>query len=196
MTHGEPEYDEPPPILWRHLRTAVTLLVLVGIMVAAAYFGWQRVVGDDADTDAAASDSCVPSTDVTIPAPDDVEINVYNATGRSGLAAEVADLMRERGFVIAQVANDPENKDIEGTAEIRGSQSQQGAAALLTTTVPESVFVPDEREADTLDVVVGEGFTELAPPDTPVPEPTAEADECTPPPDTAEPTEAPATDDT
>lgn len=202
MTYGEPEHDdERPEIQWRHLRTAVTLLVLVGVMVAAAYFGWQRIAGEGEEDDTTA-ESCVPAADVAVPAPADVEINVYNATNRSGLAADVADLMRERGFVVAEVANDPLGKAIEGTAEIRGNPAQQGAAALLTTTVPESVFVPDDREANTLDVVLGEAFTELAAADTQVSAPTPGATpggtECAPPTGdptgtTPDPTDPPAT---
>jgi hypothetical protein len=193
MTYGEPEYDDDadrPEIQWRHLRTAVTLLLLVGVMVAAAYFGWQRIAGD-ADNDPVA-EPCAPSTQASVPAPGDIEINVYNATNRNGLASQVADQMRERGFVVAEIANDPLDKDVTGTAEIRGNAAQQGAAALLTTTVPSAVFVPDDREVATLDVVLGDAFEALAAPDAPAPQPTQPAEECTVPPATT-PAEAPAT---
>lgn len=191
MTHDEPEYDDRrPEIQWRHLRTAITLLLLVGVMVAAAYFGWQRVTGDDEDE--ATAEPCVPSTAAAIPENADVEINVFNATSRSGLAGDVADQMRERGFVVAEVANDPLDREIAGTAEVRGNESQQGAAALLTATVPEAEFVPDDRDVNTLDVVLGEAFNELAAADAPPPEPPASDDECAAP--SEEPTDPAATD--
>ena len=171
----------------RHLRAAVTLLVLVGFVSSAAIYGWRAITGEAADEDAAAQ-QCLPAAPVDGPPPGEVQVNVYNATTRSGLASSTAGQLRERGFVILDVANDPLARQIDGTAEVRANPAQQAAANVVLAQLPDAVFVPDQRAEPTIDLVLGEAFQSLAVPLPPEPDPAAEA------PPEADP-EAPAAED-
>jgi hypothetical protein len=151
---------------WRHIRTAVTLLVLVGVVVGAAWYSWHNIVNDQATTETTNTEPCAPAA-TALPAPADIQLNVYNATSRSGLASSVSAQMKERGFTITGVDNDPLDKEITGTAEIRSSADQQAAATLIATMVPGAVFLPDDRTTPSVDLVLGEGFEALAPVDAP-----------------------------
>lgn len=145
----------------RHLRTAITLLVLVVFVVIAAWSSWRKVTGADED-EPQASTTCAPTAAGAPPAPADIQLNVYNATSRAGLASTVADQLRALGYTVADVANDPLDREVAGTAEVRSHLDQQAAAGVVVALVPGAVFVPDEREGATVDLVLGETFDALS----------------------------------
>lgn len=146
---------------WRHTRTAITLLVLVGVVVVGAWISWRNVTSSESDETVTPQSSCLPGPATAAPAPRDIQLNVYNATQRSGLAAAVAGQMQERGFAIVDIANDPLNKTITSTAEVRSGPDQQAAASLIASMVPGAVYVADERTTPTVDLVLGEAFDAL-----------------------------------
>ncbi|TDC48085.1 LytR family transcriptional regulator [Jiangella ureilytica] len=164
---------------WRRIRTSVTLLVLIGVVIGAAWYSWDNVVGED---DSATSDTgnqpCAPGVPTAAPAPAEVQINVYNATDRNGLASAVAGQVRDRGFVVVDVDNDPLGRDITGTAEVRSGPAAQAAAELVATLVAGAVYVPDERTEATIDLVLGDAFEALADPAAPPPTPAADLPPC------------------
>jgi hypothetical protein len=170
------EYEAPPRQTWRHVRTGITLLVLVAFVVGAAWYSWNNVVSPADDTTSTSPDitACPTVVPTEAPAPEDIELNVYNATRRSGLAQQVASQMRERGFTIMDVDNDPLGSTIEGPAEVRADPEYEVAASLVATMVPGAVLVPDERDSARVDLVLGEGSDELAS----EPDPDATADAC------------------
>ncbi|NED95882.1 LytR C-terminal domain-containing protein [Phytoactinopolyspora alkaliphila] len=178
MESEEPidEYEAAPRQTWRHVRTGITLLVLVAFVVGAAWYSWNNVVAptdDDTSTTPVATD-CPTVVPTDAPPPEEIELNVYNATSRSGLAQQVASQMRDRGFTIMDVDNDPLGATIEGSAEVRAHPEHEIAASLVATMVPGAVLVPDERENATVDLVLGENFDDLAA----EAEPDATADAC------------------
>ncbi len=168
---------------WRRIRTSVTLFVLIGVVVGGAWFSWRNVMGT-ADETQSTDSGCAPGAPTAAPSPGDVEVNVYNSTGRAGLAASTAEQMRERGFAVLEVENDPLDKDIEEPAEVRSGADQQPAANLVASLVPGSVYVSDDRTGTSVDLVLGEGFESLAPDSSP---PSTEPD--LPPCETGEPAE-------
>jgi uncharacterized membrane protein (DUF485 family) len=96
--------------------TLVALVMLGAFTYAAAYFqGW---VGK-AVPKSAASAACQPAGPVKALTPSAVTLNVYNSTGRVGLAASVAKSLRTLGFKVVDVANDPLGRPISGVGEIR-----------------------------------------------------------------------------
>ena len=100
-----------------NLRTPITLLILLVILLGAAYFGWQTVVspGDDGKDDTAD-----PSTDRTTCAKRqvfkkgerfrtaDIRINVYNAGSRRGLAGDTLEDLSKQGFKAGVADNAPD----------------------------------------------------------------------------------------
>jgi LytR cell envelope-related transcriptional attenuator len=157
----------------RHTRTAVTLLALAGFVLLAGWIAWNSLTElSDADEVDSAAPTCLPAPTTTPPAPADIRLNVYNSTDRNGLASSTAGAMRERGFAILDIANDPLGREITGTAEVRAGVDNQGAASVVMAQVAGAVFVPDDRTDDSVDLVVGVAFEALAPPGaTPVPLP-------------------------
>lgn len=150
---------------WKRVRTSVTLLVLIGFVVGAAWYSWRNVIDQEDDAAAPVSGAaCAPGAPTAAPDPAQIEVNVYNSTSRNGLASAVARQIRERGFIVLDIANDPLDKSIDVPAEVRSHTDQQAAAALVATLVQGAAYVPDERGDATVDLVLGEKFTKLAPP--------------------------------
>jgi len=146
-------------------RTAVTLLVALLLVVAAGYVSWQMVTATAspaANPSGCPAPSLAPSTAAVAPA--QVQVNVYNATNRPGLARQVADELIKRGFGVASVANDPLNKKIAAPAEVRHGPGGAAQAALVATQVPGAVLVPDGRTDGSVDLVLGDGYKQLGPP--------------------------------
>jgi len=96
------------------------------------------------------------------PAARQITVNVYNATPRHGLAASTADQLKQRGFTIGKVTNDPLKADLPGAAQIRGS-----AAAILRVVAAEvagAQITRDARADSSVDLVLGAAFAALATP--------------------------------
>jgi hypothetical protein len=97
--------------------------------------------------------------------PRQVTVNVYNATKRQGLAARTAAAMRQRGFVIGKIANDPLRKTLAGSAEVRSGVKGKSRAPLVAAHVAGAVSVVDKRTDLTVDLVLGARFTALRTPE-------------------------------
>ncbi|MEY9938126.1 hypothetical protein ABH932_001066 [Streptacidiphilus sp. MAP5-52] len=93
-------------------------------------------------------------------------VNVYNATGHAGLAAQTAASLKQRGFTIGKVSNAPaalENK-ITGSAQITGGTGGKNAMTLLGTEVSGATSTHDTRTDGSVDLYIGNGFTALLTP--------------------------------
>lgn len=148
--------------MWRHLRAAITLVVLVVLVVGGALLSWRKVTSDDESTSPQAGPTCAPTQAKNAPKPKSITLNVYNATSRNGLAAEVANKMAKRGFKVSDVANDPMNESVDGSAQIRASADQQAAVSVVMGHVPGAEFVVDDRSTGSVDLVLGDAFEKLA----------------------------------
>ena len=148
----------------RHQRTAITMLVLAGLVFIAGLYAWDSITDPDESSDRVAAATCQPAAPTDAPPPAEIELNVYNATDRNGLASSIAGEMRARGFAILDVANDPSGREITGTAEVRAHLDSQAAVSLVMAQVPGAVFVADNRTDGTIDLVVGAAFEALTPP--------------------------------
>jgi hypothetical protein len=104
---------------------------------------------------------------VPLPAPVTVRVNVYNATSRQGLAAALAQDLRDQGFVVAKVGNDPRHRTLMGRGEIRYGRAGALAALLARTRMAGATLVRDHRRGATIDLVAGYGFEALRPPPVP-----------------------------
>lgn len=154
----------------RHLRTAITMLVLTGFVAVSGWYGWNSLTRPaDAGDATAVAPTCVPAIPSNAPAPADIQLNVYNATDRNGLASATARELRKRGFAILDVTNDPLGKTVAGTAEVRAGAANQAAAGVVVAQVAGAVFVPDTRTDTSVDLVLGETYQALAPPGQPAP---------------------------
>lgn len=152
----------------------LALLLAVSLAGAGGYGawaqGWLDPIGELAGVPAevavaACTPAPAPPTPAPAPAPGSVTVNVFNATGRMGLAAEVATELRARGFVVAQVSNDPLARTVAGTAELRNGIGGAEAARTLAAQVEGATVSPDQRPDASVDLVMGAGFLGLVTPD-------------------------------
>ncbi|NYI05516.1 LytR C-terminal domain-containing protein [Allostreptomyces psammosilenae] len=116
-----------------------------------------------------AASSPAPATEVATPTPEGITVNVFNATTRAGLAAATAEVLRERGFTVGEVANAPAELDkrVGESARVIGGPAAEQALLLVSAQVADSTVRTDERraEATVVDLVIGDAFTELATPE-------------------------------
>ena len=98
-------------------RTPITLVVLLGVLLGAAYYGWNTIVSPGDDKKSAAPDEpsnqpCNKKTTIKkgsrIDA-GDVRINVYNGGTRTGLAGDTMDGLVAKGFKRGVADNLPSN---------------------------------------------------------------------------------------
>lgn len=159
--------DQRPGRRRRPVATTFLVLLMMGVLFGATYFGIRLLRGDPAPTPVAASPTpCVTTTvqpGLALPKPATVTVNVFNATDRSGLARTTADELGRRGFGIGSIANDPLGATIAGVGEVRHGPDGLAGAQLVTYYVPGAVLVADARTGSTVDLVLGETFVRIAP---------------------------------
>jgi hypothetical protein len=151
---AEPEYRR------RHnIRGPVTLLILLGILAAAAWYGAKAVLENRPKPEAvitcattqARKDAQVKSTQVTV--------NVYNAGTRAGQARRIAAELRNRGFKVATVGNISEKTAVK-KAEVRSKQNTP-QAQLLAKQVSGTRVIKVATHDATVDLVIGDSLDAL-----------------------------------
>jgi len=94
----------------------------------------------------------------------DTKIRVLNASGQGGQAGEVASALRELGFAAPNAANDPIYAGTRLTCQgqIRFGQGGRPSAAAAWLVAPCVELHRDDRQDDSIDLVIGTDFTALA----------------------------------
>jgi len=177
--------DGPDPVsrrsITKPIRTAIVLGILAVLVVFAGRWGWEQLTqpfGEEAaaaSASAAATPLCTPAPEAAapLPAPTEITVNVYNAAGVSGAAANGAEQLAAQGFVIGAVDNDPLNKRLDDVGEVRSSPDAKPQVDQLLRYVPGAVWVQDQRPSLDVDFAIGAGFTGVVTPE-PIPEQPAE----------------------
>lgn len=149
----------PPRRRHRNRARAVTALLVVVVLAVVGYFGWRTMRGPGRRA-ATPPRSCVtPNPGPTPDAPSDVVVAVLNSTPRQGLAHQLADALRARGFRIGRVGNT--TPVVAGAGQVRFGPGQQSAALAVAEQVPGAVMTPAPGAGVSL--VLGSGFRSLAP---------------------------------
>ncbi|WP_371498115.1 LytR C-terminal domain-containing protein [Kitasatospora sp. NBC_00374] len=106
------------------------------------------------------------ATSTAVPQPQAVTVNVYNATGKSGLAARTADELKARGFTVGKVGNAPTalDKKVPGTVQVISGPAGLGGATLVGSQVAGSTTTADTRADATVDLVIGDAYTAMLDP--------------------------------
>ncbi|HCE60966.1 LytR C-terminal domain-containing protein [Janibacter terrae] len=143
----------------RRRRAVVTILLVLLLIFYAAWYALSYIRADTVSRQQAApvtrSVTCTTS-------PKQVEVNVYNATNRDGLAARVASDLKARGFTVKTVANDPKKRKVTGRGQLRYGSAGAKGAKLVALHVGHFEKLADSRARTTVDVVLGPDFTRLA----------------------------------
>ncbi|MET8231404.1 LytR C-terminal domain-containing protein [Micromonospora sp. NPDC005298] len=143
----------------------VRALVVVGLLAVIALVFVVVAVVRDSQGKAGTAAGCPegwPLADLTLRERKDVKINVYNATNQPGLARTVADEFSNRQFQVKKTAN--EKKQVDGIAVLRYGPKGVGSAHLLQAYFLNNADpgYDEKRTDDTVDVVLGNGFQQLA----------------------------------
>ena len=150
--------------------TGLLALALVGGSGYGAWLsGWLDPVAALAGAGEVSTATCTPPwpplTQAPALPPSAVTVNVFNATGRMGLAAEVATELRARGFVVAAVSNDPLTRTVLGAAELRHSVPGDAAARTVAAQVQGATVALDQRTDPSVDLVMGTAYLGLVTPE-------------------------------
>ncbi|MFI1799410.1 LytR C-terminal domain-containing protein [Streptomyces sp. NPDC020379] len=100
-----------------------------------------------------------------LPRPDEITVNVYNATPRGGLAKITADELKRRGFKIGKVGNAPElyDKKVGGVGLLLGApEIADGSLKVLGTQLGGTEVKNDQRTGEDVDLILGAEYKELA----------------------------------
>lgn len=149
----------------RHVTTGVTLLVLVGVLVVAVVLGAKALFAPLPQHDTPAAQGCV-STRVhkgQRVSSAQVEVSVFNASGRSGLADRTMLAFTSRGFAKGDVGNAPAGSGVK-VAQVWTTRRNDAGARLVARQLGRHTRVRTVA-ADLgpgVDVLVGARFTRLA----------------------------------
>jgi len=149
----------------RKWASPITLLMLLGLLGWGLWWGWQQLSRPAQVVPAAPcvthSASVLTSTQVTV--------QVMNAGTVAGLAGQITEQLRNKGFT----TKPPRNTDgpIDNTVVV-GATADEPAVQLVLGFFPGAEVRPDGRTDGTVDVLVGDtfgGFNEAAPTEIGVP---------------------------
>ena len=153
--------DAPPRARYTlRLRRALPALVFLLTLCGLAGLTWLKVI-DQVDDRASAAGCGRDPVDSS-----KVQIRVYNATAREGLARKIAGQLVGRGYAIVATDNDPLSgiRPVDGAAEVRYGPAGARAAALLRRQVPGATMYEDARQGAIIDLVLGDQFRRLSTP--------------------------------
>jgi hypothetical protein len=152
--------DLTPTQLWRkhRLRQVMLFVTIPGVLlgtasITAAYSaGWMSPPPP--------KPACTP---VVVPAPARASftVNVMNATGRQGVAAEVAVGLAKRKFTVGGISNAPESWYVTQTAVVHHGPKGLDEALLTASQIPGAKLFADTRTGTSVDVVVGLGYQQM-----------------------------------
>lgn len=132
-------------------------LVLALVLALAFMQGWFGLGQGDGADDAAQT----TAVEVPVPSmlPEEVSVNVFNATSRSGLAGRTAEALGARGFDVLGVDN---AEAVEGVGIVRYGPAAAEQAELLAESVGQDVVLDlVEREGTTVDLILGPDWQDL-----------------------------------
>lgn len=94
----------------------------------------------------------------------DTRVQVLNASGQGGQAAEVSGALRDLGFAQPTAANDPmyANGRLECQGQLRFGETGRAAAAAVWLVAPCTELFLDGRSDDAVDFAVGTEFSEFS----------------------------------
>lgn len=148
----------------RKVTTAVTLSVLLVVLVAMAVVGFKALTAPLPEAGSGGEECSPVEKDVKKwIARGEVQVSVFNASNRSGLAGSTLDRFERTGFKAGNAGNAPEDVRVP-RALVWTSEPDDPAALLVARTLGRRVQV-EVTETDLgpgVDVLVGNRFRGLA----------------------------------
>jgi len=142
------------------LRTSLTLVVLVALLVGGSFYGWRLLTENPPDlgADPTCEEEQQVATDRKLRA-EEVRVNVYNAGSIDGLASTTMRSLSRRGFVEGVVDNAPENTKARNVL-LLDPQPKSAQVQLVAAQFAGDVVIRRNRDdlGDGVDVFVGGRF--------------------------------------
>jgi hypothetical protein len=149
------------------------MVVLLGVLLGAAYYGWNTIVNPDDDNKADKSDDAKQTTckhQTVIKKGQQIQsnqvtVNVYNAGNRSGLAGETLNLLVAKGFKRGVADNAPEDITTWGNASVvlAGGAGEPTSRLVHNQFLGLVKYVDGPELARGVDVIVGDNFRGVKP---------------------------------
>ncbi len=149
----------------RRLFHGIVLVLLVGVIAAGAVGAWAIMNGVVKVPSAIASkapSSLCPATTFDYVPNEAVTLNVFNATSRGGLAGTVGDQFTARGYKVASVDNS--DTAYSGIGVVVSGVKGQAAAFNIQRNLAGTDYFEDNREDESVDVILTPGFEGLVEP--------------------------------
>ena len=139
--------------IFRIVRTPITLLVLLGVLLYGAWWGYRNIIQP---VPAIPPPPCVSqSVSKGQLKSSQVTVKVYNGGDRPGLAGDVGRALRNKGFKVGQVDNTVEKI---GKTVIVGADSKTPQVLFVKTFFKDAVVRTDKRSDGSVDVLVGNKY--------------------------------------
>ena len=154
-----------PPVRPRSGRRPLPPLIFLLVLALAALGVWWYVLRQETQEVEREAEACASATEAAPPTtldPAAINLRVFNATDTAGLAQTVATALKERGFVVEEVANDTSGREVTGVGELRHGARGSEAAEYVRLYLPQAGDYLDTRATAVVDVVIGPEFTALA----------------------------------
>jgi len=127
-------------------------MMMAGLIALGNWRQWWTIGGDDR----VVAVSCPIQTVID---PELTNVNVYNGTTRNGLAAAVAKELQRRKFRVMSIGTEEQNKPLNTILLVRYGPQGKLAAHTVALQFPSKLkMTEDDREDDTIDIVVGEKY--------------------------------------
>jgi LCP family protein required for cell wall assembly len=115
----------------------------------------------EAASDAGPGTGPATSSGTTTPAASTIRVDVFNATGKPGLAAEVAADLTHAGFQVGQPSNWP--RGVVSTSQVRHAPGRLAEARAVAAVVPDAVPTSDPTlVGGNVSLVLGTSFSGVA----------------------------------
>ena len=149
----------------RRLTTAVTLGVLLLVLAAMAVIGFQQLTAPLPDAPSAQETCTGAEKDVkTFVRRNQVQVSVFNAGTREGLAGSTLETVEEAGFRAGNSGNAPEGAKVRRAVVWTTEASDRSARLVALAFGPRTkVRVTEQDLGPGVDVLVGNRFRRLDP---------------------------------
>lgn len=147
-------------------KSPITLLVLIGVLLGAAYYGWSSLSEPDAKPETTTAPLTQKPKCTSVEkfrkgqkiGAEDVVVNVFNAGSTTGLATETLDSLVAKGFTRGEADNAPGDVTA-GNVTIVAKQRDDPTVRLVAMQFKGLVeFAAGPDLAPGVDVVVGDSF--------------------------------------
>ena len=147
------------------LRTPLTLLVLLGLLVGASWYAVREL---QTPPQLSPPGHCTPALVRVAPKGaaavvrlNQVRVTVFNAPGgRAGLASATSSTLQNRGFQTGAAGNDRD--EFAGVAKVRAADRRLPSVALVLAQVPGATFEKITKDDASVELVLGPRFSKLA----------------------------------